>query len=132
MYIQELQSFCSEFGDKLKAMFLPHDANDQKQLLYPLFGSVIQSAYRKTSVHSGIGIINALFSSGRLKIHSGCKELIREIFLYSYEEKEDQEDKVLKQNDHSCDALRYCIISSNVLSLKDKKFDVLLEETFQP
>jgi hypothetical protein len=33
-----------------------------------------------------------------------CKNLIREFSLYRYEE-----DKVVKENDHALDALRYCL-----------------------
>ena len=91
------------------------------------------------SVATGIGIIQALFSSGRLKIHSGCTNLINEIFLYSYENEETDDsedssgknaDKIEKINDHACDAMRYALISCGLINAKGKKIDTLLEESF--
>jgi PBSX family phage terminase large subunit len=53
-------------------------------------------------------VANALHS-GRLKIHSGCTNLISQMSTYAWDEKaqEKGEDKPLKLNDHGPDALRY-------------------------
>ena len=44
--------------------------------------------------------------AGRLKIGSSCKDAIREFGLYSWDDKS-QEDKVIKENDHCMDDIRY-------------------------
>jgi hypothetical protein len=62
-------------------------------------------------VLSGIRILMALFAADKLRIHSSCKELLKEIDGYVWDPKatERGEDAPLKQNDHGVDALRYAI-----------------------
>lgn len=61
------------------------------------------------SVVDGIRFTQTLFSTGKLFIHKSCKGLIDELYSYSWDSKaaEHGEDKPIKENDHSCDALRY-------------------------
>ncbi|MEU6635717.1 PBSX family phage terminase large subunit [Streptomyces rochei] len=62
-------------------------------------------------VLSGIRILMALFAADKLRIHSSCKELLKEIDGYVWDPKatDKGEDAPLKQNDHGVDALRYAI-----------------------
>ncbi|MER6748065.1 PBSX family phage terminase large subunit [Streptomyces fungicidicus] len=62
-------------------------------------------------VLSGIRILMALFAADKLRIHSSCKELLKEIDGYVWDPRatEKGEDAPLKQNDHGVDALRYAI-----------------------
>ena len=60
----------------------------------------------KNDVLPGISYTAALLQAGRLKIGSGCKDAIREFGLYSWDDKS-QEDKVIKENDHAMDDIRY-------------------------
>lgn len=62
-------------------------------------------------VLSGIRILMALFAADKLRIHSSCIELLKEIDGYVWDPKatERGEDAPLKQNDHGCDAIRYAI-----------------------
>lgn len=62
-------------------------------------------------VLSGIRILMALFAADKLRIHSSCKELLKEIDGYVWDPKatERGEDAPLKQNDHGVDALRYAV-----------------------
>ena len=56
------------------------------------------------------GIMNtaSALQYGRIKIHESCKDLIRELGLYSWDEKA-TEDKPKKENDHACDDMRYLV-----------------------
>ncbi|MFD3999023.1 hypothetical protein [Streptomyces sp. NPDC058583] len=60
-------------------------------------------------VLSGIRILMGLFAADKLRIHSSCTGLLREIDGYVWDLKatERGEDAPLKQNDHDVDALRY-------------------------
>lgn len=61
-------------------------------------------------VLAGIGFTSQLMSLGQLRIHTSCRDLIRELQGYAWDsEKSEREgrDVVLKVDDHSCDALRY-------------------------
>lgn len=61
-------------------------------------------------VDDGIKWTNMLFGVGKIRIHSRCKNLIRELGIYSWDEDASEKqgrDIVLKVEDHACDALRY-------------------------
>lgn len=54
-------------------------------------------------VHDGIFDVYQRFSTGRLKIYRTCTNLLRELRMYSRDEK----NKIVKRDDHACDCLRY-------------------------
>lgn len=60
----------------------------------------------KNDVLAGINLTATLLQNGFIKIGSSCKDAIREFGLYSWEKKS-QEDKVIKENDHAMDDIRY-------------------------
>lgn len=66
------------------------------------------------SVLDGIRTVSSLFAYGRLLIHRSAVGLLTELPGYSWDDKaaERGEDKPLKINDHSVDALRYGVHSS--------------------
>jgi PBSX family phage terminase large subunit len=57
----------------------------------------------------GIQTVSSLMTSGKLKIHSSCKNTIESISSYSWDPKAQQrgEDAPMKVNDHAADSLRY-------------------------
>ena len=57
-------------------------------------------------VLDGIRVVSSLLSAGMLLIHESCEDSIREFGLYRWDEK-DQTDKVIKENDHAMDDIRY-------------------------
>lgn len=65
------------------------------------------------SVQDGIRLLASLFSLGRLIVHRSCAGLLREIPGYVWDDKaaEKGEDRPVKANDHSLDALRYVILT---------------------
>lgn len=62
-------------------------------------------------VLAGIQRIANALESGRLLIHENCKNLIEELQSYSWDPKAQErgEDKPIKSDDHSVDALKYII-----------------------
>ena len=77
-------------------------------------GHMVTSA--KNDVSSGIGVVDALFRSGRLTIlegGEGVEELLDELAAYSWQTDASGEpvEKIEKTNDHLCDALRYALFT---------------------
>lgn len=68
------------------------------------------------SVADGIRSVASLLSAGRLKVHESCAGLRQEIPGYVWDERAALvgEDKPVKANDHSCDALRYGIMGTRL------------------
>lgn len=72
----------------------------------------------KNEVLDGIRITASLLSSGQIKVHRSCTDAIREFGLYRWDDKA-TEDRVIKENDHAMDDIRY--FCATVLKLKQKK-----------
>ena len=106
------------------------------------FGKTIIEVYKENGVHTtsipfnnadidpdnGIGIeigviyLRELMLKGMLKIHPSCSNLIKELGLYSY----DNKGKFIDRDNHSIDALRYAICGFNVFAkthIEDKEAD---------
>lgn len=60
----------------------------------------------KNSVTDGIRYTAGLINSDRVKIHSDCRDSIREFGEYSWDESSIS-DTVIKENDHAMDDIRY-------------------------
>ena len=58
------------------------------------------------NVLNGIRTTAALMNAGKLLIHESCKDAIKEFQSYCWDD-EAQEDKVIKENDHAMDDIRY-------------------------
>ena len=65
-------------------------------------------------VLDGIRWTNSLFSLGLIRINKRCRNLIRELGVYSWDDEKSEKtgiDTVLKVSDHAVDALRYACMS---------------------
>lgn len=58
----------------------------------------------------GIRTVATLLQRGRIKIHRSCQDTIREFGLYSWDDKA-TEDRVIKDNDHAMDDIRYFVMT---------------------
>ncbi|WP_457028096.1 PBSX family phage terminase large subunit [Kitasatospora sp. P5_F3] len=70
------------------------------------------------AVKDGIQTTASLFAAGKLKVHRSCVGLIEELPGYSWDDEvalAKGEDKPIKVDDHSCDALRYAIRTTEAL-----------------
>ena len=98
-----------------------YDGRNQKRLLPlvhvvvdPSAASFIAALKRRgfrvrqadNSVLDGIRRTAAYLKGGNIKIHRSCTDTIREFGLYRWDEKQ-TEDKVIKENDHAMDDVRY-------------------------
>lgn len=63
-------------------------------------------------IRAGIKEIAKLFALGYIRIHSRCRNLVRELAGYRWAEDSqgNRREMPIKENDHACDALRYCIM----------------------
>ena len=59
-------------------------------------------------VLDGIRRTSTLITNGRILIHEDCKGILREFAQYRWDDKAG-EDKVIKENDHCMDELRYLV-----------------------
>jgi PBSX family phage terminase large subunit len=71
-------------------------------------------AKANNDVLDGIRSVSMALAAGVLSVHRSCEGLLGELPSYAWDEKAALvgEDKPLKSNDHSCDALRYALHSS--------------------
>ncbi|QKN87587.1 terminase [Streptomyces phage Vondra] len=71
-------------------------------------------ARASNEVADGIRSVSSLLAADRLLVHESCEGLLTELPGYSWDPKatERGEDKPLKVDDHSCDALRYAAHST--------------------
>lgn len=60
----------------------------------------------ENDVINGIQVTAALLQSGRVLIHESCADALREFKTYSWDDTARQ-DKVIKENDHAMDEIRY-------------------------
>ena len=60
----------------------------------------------RNEVLPGIRLVATLLRAGILQISPGCKDTIREFRLYRWEDKSET-DRVVKENDHTMDDIRY-------------------------
>jgi len=72
--------------------------------MYSDEGLIIYKANK--AVEAGIMEVLERFSTGRLKIFSTLQHTLGELRLY----RRDEKGKIVKENDHICDALRYAIL----------------------
>lgn len=71
------------------------------------------------SVLDGIRRTATFLKNGNIKIHRSCVDTIREFGLYRWDEKQ-TDDKVVKENDHAMDDVRY--FCNTVLRKRVKEF----------
>ncbi len=81
-----------------------HDG-EQLLILYRQLGLNVQEADNK--VESGIYTVWERLSTGMLKVFSSCSLLLDEFRVY----RRDEKGKIVKENDHCLDALRYLVMS---------------------
>lgn len=92
----------------------PSAASFKLQLFHDGVGNVRNA---KNDVVDGIRLVGSLLATDRLVVHESCRGLIDEIAGYSWDKKaaEKGEDRPVKVDDHSCDAARYAVASTDQL-----------------
>ena len=79
-----------------------------------LFQDRLRPMLADNEILDGVRTVSSLFSTDRLRVHRSCRWLVDELQSYCWNEKaaEKGDDVPLKQDDHSCDALRYGIVTT--------------------
>lgn len=102
----------------------PKGVTPEWSFIDPSAASFIAQAYEdgfpniakaKNEVVDGIRSVSTAFAAGLLRVHRSCTGLLEELPGYVWDEKaaaDKGEDKPIKLNDHSCDALRYVVHST--------------------
>lgn len=75
----------------------------------------------RNSVEFGISEVYSRLQSGRLKVFSNCQKLLDEFRKYRY----DENQKIIKENDHILDALRYLLVSGLRIARSEKIQNVI-------
>lgn len=69
----------------------------------------------------GIQTTAEMVASGKVKIHESCEDAIREFGLYRWDEKAES-DRVVKENDHAMDEIRYMVMTVLKKHFKEHRF----------
>ena len=69
----------------------------------------------------GIQTTAEMIASGKVKIHESCEDTIREFGLYRWDEKAES-DRVVKENDHAMDEVRYMVMTVLKKHFKEHRF----------
>lgn len=101
-----------EYCEEVKA--LAGDLEISRVIVDPSAASFITALKRRgyrvqqadNTVMDGIRRTAAYLKNGNIKIHRSCVDSIREFGLYRWDEKQ-SEDRVIKENDHAMDDIRY-------------------------
>ncbi len=103
------------------------NALDGKQVLkqYQSAGCNLFLAQKaRGSVDAGIGEVLERMANGRLKVFRNCVKLLDEFRTYSY----DETNRVIKNNDHCLDALRYAIFSGLKKAQTKQRDELLIQQ----
>lgn len=72
-------------------------------------------------VMNGIRTVSDFLRDGKIKIYAGCKDSIREFGVYRWDEKAEV-DRVVKENDHAMDEIRYMAMTILKKAFKEHSF----------
>lgn len=101
-YYQDLEQFAE--GHKIERVIIDPSAASFAECIRRHGKFAVWKA--NNAVLDGIRLTGALIQSGRLKFHESCVHMFDEFGLYSWD-KDAPEDKVIKENDHGMDQMRY-------------------------
>lgn len=109
-YVADFKDFISD--ERYKYLIVDPSA-DSLYVAHQQAGTRIMKA--KNDVRPGISMVSTLFTIGHIFINKdNCPNLVAELGLYQWDAKKSESGKEepVKQNDHSCDALRYGIFTT--------------------
>ena len=109
-------------GESLKGVIDPaargRAQKDGEQLFNIYQDLGLHLSLADNGVESGIYKVYQRLSSGRIKIFSTCQNLLAELRLY----RRDENGKVVKENDHLADCLRYYVNSAIAVATITQKY----------
>lgn len=105
-YYRELERFAE--GHKIERVIIDPSAASFAECIRRHGKFAVWNA--NNAVLDGIRLTGALLKSGKLRFHESCTRTFSEFGLYSWDS-DAPEDKVIKENDHSMDQLRYFVMT---------------------
>jgi len=107
-YTQDLKDFIKDYP--VKAIYVDPSA---KSFIVQCQRERLPVYEANNEVLEGIRFVSKGLANEKLLIDKSCKNLIKELGTYSWDEKAQKrgEDQPLKQNDHAVDALRYAMFT---------------------
>lgn len=118
-----LREFAEPFG--VTELIIDPSAESFAQLIHKDRRFRIRDA--NNEVLKGISFVNTMFHQYKLKIASGCKEVLKELWSYSWDTEKSRKtgtDVVIKENDHLMDAMRY--LCATVVMPKTKLYGIVM------
>lgn len=109
-YVSDFKDFLTD--PRYKFLIVDPSA-DSLYVAHQQAGTRIMKA--KNDVRPGISMVSTLFSIGHIFINKDeCPNLVAELGLYQWDAKKGEKgiEEPIKQNDHSCDAMRYGIFTT--------------------
>lgn len=103
-YYDDLFEFCK--GNQIMSVIIdPSAASFKAEIKKRGYFSCLNA---NNSVIDGIRTTASYLQAGKIYIHKDCKHTIKEFGAYSWDDKS-AEDKVIKENDHAMDSMRYMV-----------------------
>ena len=112
----ELERLAGDLADKIRYIVVDPSAASFIECIYRHGKFRVYKA--DNSVLDGIRDTATLLHLGYLQFDKSCKDSIREFSLYRWDDKA-QGDKVIKENDHAMDDIRYFVRTVMWRSLKE-------------
>ncbi len=107
----ELYADLAAFADGLKGLrAVVVDPSATSFIVHIVRNRRLRVVKADNDVVAGIAFTNALFSQDKIRISSGCKGALKELYSYSWDTERSAmtgRDAVIKANDHFCDSMRY-------------------------
>jgi phage terminase large subunit len=115
----------AEYSREVRAWLDGLHVRPEWTVVDPSAASMIEQLHRDgitpvgadNAVMDGIRTVSSLLAADRFKVHKSCRGLISEFPAYAWDDKaaEAGEDKPVKAEDHSLDALRYALRTTEAL-----------------
>ena len=101
-YYDDLVEFCK--GKRIEYIIIdPSAASFKAEIRKHGYFSCMNA---QNDVLNGIRVTASMLKTNKIYIHSSCENTLKEFGLYAWDSKS-AEDRVIKENDHAMDALRY-------------------------
>lgn len=118
----QLQKLNHEYADEVKKWLEPYGPKNiymdpsAESFRLELNRRALHVTPTENEVADGIRVMTSLMKKGDLLVLDRCKNLIREIEGYVWDDKKSErgEDEPLKKNDHAVDALRYAVATHKI------------------
>ena len=114
-YYEELEKLCGDL--RISSVIIDPSASSFIALIRQK--KKFRARPADNSVMDGIRHTASCLQDGKIMFNDCCKDTIKEFGLYSWDEKA-TEDKVIKDNDHAMDAVRYFVETKRIYKNKQR------------